>query len=174
MRRLSATWFAVLLLAGLSTSCESHATATPAVTRAGFGGTIRVVLPPADDVTRFKPILRAAYSKACPDASTVQAVFRRHHARRPDGEQSQLIEIRCGAGRARVRVIYTGVTVPNLVGSLAHQASAVISMLGLRLKIVTRAAKPSQLGGHVIRQHPTAGSVVRFGTTLVLVEAAVT
>ena len=174
MRMRSARWCAVLVLAGVSTSCESHAPATPAITRTGVVGTIRAVRPSADDVTRFKPTLLAASAKACSDVTTVPAVFRRHQVRRQDGGQSQLIDIRCVTARARVRVIYTSVTVPNLVGSLAGQASAVTSLLGLRLKIVTRPAKPGQLAGHVIGQRLAPSSVVPFGTTLVLVAAAVT
>jgi hypothetical protein len=175
MRRLSATLFAMLLLAALSASSESHATAVLSITRTGAVETITAVLPAADDVGRFKPILLAADAKTCPEVTSGRlAVFRRHHVSRPDGGQSQLIDIGCATGRARVRVIYAAVTVPNLVGSLAHQARDVTSMLGLRLKIITKLAESGQLGGHVLGQRPAPGSVVRFGTTLVLVAAAVT
>src|SRR5438128_6955714 len=96
-----------------SSAGRFHPTATSAHTRTGeligspgwprhprVVGTIKAVHPAADEITQFKSIMLAAYARACPDVAEVHGVFRRYHVRGLYGAQSQLIEVRCGAGQA--------------------------------------------------------------------------
>jgi hypothetical protein len=135
-------------------------------------GTIRAVRPAVDSIVQFRAILVRVYAKACPRVRGARAVFRPYDVHGRDGFESQLVDVHCGIGQARtVRLIYIGVTVPALVGSLAHQTPTIAALLGLRLKLITRAAGSAN-AGHVIAQHPAPGSIVRFGSTLVVAAAA--
>jgi hypothetical protein len=125
-------------------------------------GTIREVKPPADDIRLFQPIILDAYEIACPGADVLNI-------------QSQLrftkskifVVVRCGQRRTRaVRVVYTGVSVPNLIGSDAHSLSTLAAMLVLDLSESNRPARTGEEPNTIVRQNPPPGSNVPFGTTL--------
>ena len=130
------------------------------------------MLPAADSVLELRTTVLAAYATACPDVTRAQAMFRGHSQGDRFGPRTGLIDVRCGEARAvAVRIVYTGVTVPDIAGSLTHQALDLACMLGLSTRIVKHAAEAGELSGHVLAQRPAAGAVVPFGTTLLLVEA---
>jgi hypothetical protein len=109
----------------------------------------------------FKPILIAAYDKACGDVLNVQSEIR--HTRKGTTE----VVVSCdGQAMRAVRVIYTGVTVPKLVGFSGHGLEALAAMLGLRIHVTSRLAQPREQQGIVISQHPSAGVVVPSGTRI--------
>lgn len=130
-------------------------------------GRLRAVLPADDNVVEYQRILLAAYRKACPDVMSVSAQFRPLHSPR-----SELIIVQCGspgsAPRVAVRVVYTGVRVPDMLGPTFPQMQGVTIRIGLRLAIryVRRDAE-----ARVIRQVPSPGTVVPFGTTVRIVVA---
>jgi hypothetical protein len=130
-------------------------------------GTVRAVLPADDNVIEYQRILLAAHRKACPDATTVSAQFRPLHWPR-----SELIIVRCGgpdsAPRVAVRVVYTGVRVPDMLGPMFPQMQGVTIRIGLRL--ATRYVR-RDAAARVIRQEPRPGTVVPFGTTVRIVVA---
>lgn len=131
-------------------------------------GTIRAVLPAQDNVIQYKSILLAAYRKACPDVTAVSAEFRPLHWPR-----SELIVVQCGspgsASRVAVRVVFTGVRVPDMLGLTFPDMQGATSRIGLRLRVrhIVRNAE-----ARVIRQNPRPGTVVSFGTTVTIVVAS--
>jgi hypothetical protein len=132
-------------------------------------GSIRAPEPPADNVLRFKPILLAAYKKACSDVVNVQGAFRSL------GPRKRLVLVRCADDRIRaVRLVFTGVVVPNLRVVLRsagmEEPQSVLAMLGLRWNIMRRAARGDP-PGTLIEQEPAPGVVVPFGTTIHVVVA---
>jgi hypothetical protein len=120
--------------------------------------------PPADDVRLYKPILLAAYRKACSNVVNVESAFRDFRPR------SQLILIRCGDTPIRaVRLVFTGVVVPNLRPVLqqpgVEEPQSVLAMLGLRWHITLRSV-PGRRPGSLVTQKPSPGLVVPFGTVV--------
>jgi hypothetical protein len=132
-------------------------------------GTIRAPEPPADNVVRFKPILLAAYKKACSDVVNVQGAFRSL------GPRKRLVLVRCADDRVRaLRLVFTGVVVPNLKagGQLAmEEPQTLLAMLGLRWHITQRPATRRERSNRVVEQEPAPGVVVPFGTTIHVVVA---
>lgn len=130
-------------------------------------GTVHAVLPADDNVVEYKGILLAAYRKACPDVTRVSAQLRPLH-----WPKSELIVLKCGnpgsAPRVAVRVISTGVRVPDMLGPVFMQMQGVTNRIGLRLSVrdVDRNSE-----ARVIRQKPRPGTIVPFGTTVRIVVA---
>jgi hypothetical protein len=177
--------FALLSACGSATTTSRHATgghrraivavAKPAgITRpwptagARVVGTIRATLPADDNVIEYRSILLAAYRKACPDVTSVSAQLRPLHP-----PKSELILVQCGnpgsATRVAVRVVYTGVRVPDMLGPTIPELQGVTNRIGLRLAIryIKRNAE-----ARVIREEPRPGTVVAFGTTVRIVIAS--
>lgn len=67
--------------------------------------------------------------------------------------------------------MYTGVTVPTMVGSLAGQAPTLMAMLRLRFDATQRRTRGGLSPGTVVDQRPRAGRVVPDDTTIHLVVA---
>jgi hypothetical protein len=177
----------VLLVFGVSASActgpvpsaaPSVGVSTPAPVRSGSPrkvfdpriarvvGSIRAPLPAGDDITLFRPIILAAYAKICSDTLDVDSEIRHEGSR-------TFVVVRCDIERSRaVRVIYTGVTVPKLVGSLAGQAPTLMAMLRLELASADRRARSRYDPGTIVRQEPLPGTVVPFGTVVRVVVAA--
>jgi PASTA domain len=129
-------------------------------------GAVRVPRPAGDDVDLFNTILLAAYEKACSNVLKVEAQMR-------ETAEGTVVVVRCDDGPTRaVRVIYTGVTVPDLVGSNPHGVEALTAMLGLRLTETDRAARPGESLGTVVGQDPPTGVVVPAGTDITVTFAS--
>jgi len=111
---------------------------------------------------RFKSIFLAAYAKACSDLTSLREAIL------PLGPRSRLIDIRCGHEPVRaVRLVFTGVVVPDLHGQLAmNEPQTLLGMLGLRWRITYQAARAGEPPGTLVEQEPSAGTVVPFGTTI--------
>jgi PASTA domain len=128
-------------------------------------GVVRGPRPSGDDIRLYRPLILAAYDQACTDVLDVQAEIR-YEGRAP------VIDVRCDDHRTRkVRVVYTGVTVPTMVGSLAGQAPTPMAMLGLRFDVIQRRTEGGPSPGTVVDQRPRAGTVVPDGATIHLVIA---
>jgi hypothetical protein len=133
-------------------------------------GTITALEPPADNVLLFKPILLAAYKKACSDVVSVESAIRAL------GPRSRLILVRCQDEPIRaVRLVFTGVIVPNLHAVLgnvgmAPEPQSLLAMLGLHWHITRRSAA-GQEPGTLVEQEPAPGVAVPFGTTIRVVIA---
>jgi len=136
---------------------------------AHFVGTIRAPEPPANDTDLFKAILLSAYETACRSVLNVQAQIRGSSSPR-----SILVVVRCDGSRTRsVRVVYTGVTVPDLIGQQPGMNFLSIgNLLGLKVRLVRRPARSGERSGTIVSQTPPAGKVVPFGTMLTAVLAA--
>jgi hypothetical protein len=151
---------------------QSPVTASPAAfrwpRRAHVVAAIRTPESPGDDVLLFEPILLAASGKACSDVVNVESAFRGD--RRP---HSELILIRCGYGPVRaVRLIFTGVVVPNMrpvIRDGGSQPEDVLAMLGLRWNFTWSSAPGFR--PRLIAQDPVPGQIVPFGTVVQLVIA---
>jgi hypothetical protein len=88
-------------------------------------------------------------------------------------KKGMFVVVRCGDAPARaVRVVYTGVTVPNLVGADDHSLSTLTAMLGLNINELSRRAQADEEPNTIVEQHPAAGTVVPFGTTMTVVIAS--
>lgn len=175
--RKHCAWFAILVLAVLSVGCQATsstavkpgATISNRLRHPRVIATITAVLPAADSVVAFRPVLLAVYASACSDVTDVWAVPRRFDVSRPFAARSQLIDVRCGAASVvAVRVKYTGVVVPDLTVPNEPHPTWNLARIGLRHRIVVRRATPGEYG-HIVAQHPAPGSVVSFGTTILLV-----
>ena len=169
--------FGVLLAAIIATlsACQPGASRTtlasePSATgfrwpsRAPVIATIEAPKPPADDVHVYKPILLAAYRKACSDVVKVESAIRDFRPR------SELLLIHCGEAPVRaVRLVFTGVVVPNLRSVLQQpgmeEPRRLLGMLGLRWRITRRSA-PGREAGNLVTQEPSPGQVVPFGTVV--------
>jgi hypothetical protein len=128
-------------------------------------GTIRAPQPPGDGTANFKQIDLDAYRIACSDVGSVESEIRTQGHRR-------YVVVRCDSERPRaVRLIYTGVTVPNLVGRYEYSLDELGSMLGLNIQSSSRPRRPGEKRYMVVAQNPPGGSVVPFGTTLEVVFA---
>jgi hypothetical protein len=128
-------------------------------------GVVRGPRPSGDDIGLYRPLILAAYDEACADVLNVQAEIR-YDGRAP------VIVVRCDNHRTRkVRLVYTGITVPAMVGSLAGQAPTLMAMLGLRFDETQRRIEGGPSPGTVVDQRPRAGTVVPDGTTVHLVVA---
>jgi hypothetical protein len=128
--------------------------------------TIRAPEPPADSVRLYAPILLAAYREVCADVTSVQSAFR------PAGPRSKLILVRCGARVHGVRLIFTGVVVPNMrtvIRNGGMQPENALAVLGLRGHITLRPVSAS--GPALINQEPAPGQIVPFGTVVFVVIA---
>jgi hypothetical protein len=177
-----ATLVFVVVGCGTATSSDAgggHRPATAAVAKsagntrpwsavgARVAGTVRAALPADDNVIEYTSILLDAYRKACPDVTSVSARFRPLH-----WPKSELIVVQCGnpgpAPPVAVRVVYTGVRAPDMLGPAFPEMQGVTNRIGLRLAIryVARNAE-----ARVIRQEPRPGTVVAFGTTVRIVVA---
>jgi PASTA domain len=184
MRVAAKAWSAAALI--FVASCTSHPSAVAPVTatssspaaqrvgtRAEFSpskarlvGTIHEAKPPADDITLFQPIILDAYKVACPNVLDVQSQLRYT-------KKGMFVVVRCGDAPARaVRVVYTGVTVPNLVGADDDSFSTLAAMLGLNINELSRRAQADEEPNTIVEQHPAAGTVVPFGTTMTVVIAS--
>jgi hypothetical protein len=130
-------------------------------------GTVRAVLPADDNVIDSTRVLLAAYRRACPNVMSVSAQLRALHWPR-----SELIIVQCGspgsAPRVAVRVVYTAVHVPDMLGPTFPQLQGVTNRIGLGLAIsyVRRSGE-----SRVIRQEPRPGTIVLFGTVVRIVVA---
>lgn len=121
--------------------------------------------PSGDDIRLYRPLILAAYDEACSDVLEVQAEIRYD-------DRGPVIVVRCDDRRTRkVRVMYTGVTVPTMVGSLAGQAPTLMAMLGLQFDVTQRRTEGGPSPGTVVDQRPRAGRVVPDDTTIHLVVA---
>jgi PASTA domain-containing protein len=133
--------------------------------RAKLVGTVRAPEPPGDNVEAFKPIMLDFYKIACPDVLSVQSEIRSEGSK-------EFIVVRCGHRPTRsVRVIYTGVTIPDLVGGSAHDLIDVGAMLGIHIHESTRPVRHGEESNTVVAQDPPGGSVVPFGSTMTVVVA---
>jgi len=133
--------------------------------RAKLVRTVRAPEPPGDNVEAFKPIMLDAYKIACPDVLSVQSEIRTLGSKR-------FVVVRCGNRPTRsVRVIYTGVTIPALVGEDAHSLDELGAMLGIDIHESTRPVRHGEESNTVVAQDPPPGSVVPFGSTLTVVVA---
>ena len=132
-------------------------------------GTIRAPEPPADNVLLFKRILLNAYKKACSDVVGVESTFRFPRPRR------RLILLRCDDRVRAVRLVFTGVVVPNLHTALHNPGmqdpQTLLAMLDLHWHITRQAAAPGEQPGTLVEQEPARGVVVPLGTTIRLVIA---
>jgi hypothetical protein len=127
-------------------------------------GVVRAAEPPADDIRLSTPIILDACKIACPDVLAVSSEIRTLGSK-------TLVVVRCGHGPARaVRLINTGVTVPDLVGDSAHGLEDVGAFLRLDIDTSTRPA-PGEESNTVVAQEPPGGAVVPFGSTLTVVVA---
>ena len=123
-------------------------------------------LPGADDIELYKPILLAAYRKACRDVSHVSSViqFRPGHKAR--------IYVSCRVARAPAPVVlvtFTRVHTPDMLGDVYPQPQAITAMDGLRLRLIVHTG--TGIGeARFVRQTPKPGTPVRFGTTVRVVE----
>lgn len=128
-------------------------------------GVVRGPRPSGDDIRLYRPLILAAYDRACADVLNVQAEIRYDSG-------APVIVVRCDDHRTRkVRVVYTGVIVPTMVGSLAGQAPTLMAMLGLRFDVTQRRTEGGPSPGTVVDQRPQAGTVVPEGTRIHLVVA---
>jgi len=180
-RTCRATILAALLLAACTGSSSTLITASRsasappeisqraafALARARFVGKIRAPQPAGDDIHLFKPILLAAYDKACPQVLDVQSEIR--HTQ----EGATVIVVSCGHRATRaVRVVYTGATIPDLVGSQAHGLLELGAMLRLRFRERTRLAGKGEHPDSIVAEHPAPGVVVPFGSRVTVVVAS--
>ncbi len=127
-------------------------------------GRIRATMPADDDTTKFSPLYRTAARIACPNAPSVESGTRFLSPRR------WLILTRCGRLSHEqvpgVLVTFVDVRVPKMIGLAFPQPQGVTDRLGLRLRIVRgrRGRGPVRF----VAQRPRAGTVVAFGTTVVV------
>lgn len=123
-------------------------------------GVIRVVEPSGgDNVEALRPVFLAAYKKACHDVSSVESQFRSNRS-------STFIVVRCdGTAQTRaVRVIYTGVSVPDLVGDSAHGLNELGALLKLHIVATTRHVPA--VTNKIVSQYPAPGTIVPLGSRL--------
>jgi len=157
---VSSTTAGPSISAGASLSKASSGRDKFALKNAENVGVIRVIEPSGgDNVEALRPVFLAAYKKACRDVQSVESEFR-------SNKSSTFIVVRCGDGaRTRaVRVIYTAVRIPDLIGDDAHGLNELAAMFQLHLVVTTRQVPGAR--NKVVNQEPPAGTVVPFGSTL--------
>jgi hypothetical protein len=156
----------------IPTTIEASASTRPQSAIAQFSprnaqivGSIRAAEPPADDIRLFQPIILDAYRVACRDLLDVESQIRYTKSK-------MFVVVSCDGHPTRaVRVVYTGVTVPNLIGSEDHALAELGAMLDLHINESRRPAGSGETSGTIVAQHPEAGVVVPFGTTMSVIVA---
>ncbi len=110
-------------------------------------------------------MILAAYERACRNVLSVKSELRYTHA-------GMFVVVRCGTQPTQaVKVVYTGVTVPSLVGLPPYALSSMGAMLDLRIVVSSRRARPRETAETIVAQHPSAGQVVPLGTTMAVIVA---
>lgn len=71
--------------------------------------------------------------------------------------------------RPTVSVVGTLVRVPDVVGLRVQQAGTVLRAAGFRVQVIGGVLDPERDDRRIVAQRPTAGSVVRAGSTVILV-----
>ena len=71
--------------------------------------------------------------------------------------------------RPTVSVVGRLVRVPDVVGLRVQQAGTVLRAAGLRVQVIGGVLDPDRDDRRIVAQRPTAGSVVRAGSTVILV-----
>ena len=71
--------------------------------------------------------------------------------------------------RPTVSVVGTLARVPDVVGLRVQQAGTVLRAAGLRVQVIGGVLDPDRDDRRIVAQRPTAGSVVRAGSTVILV-----
>jgi hypothetical protein len=176
LRRLAPVAIALALLPACTTksnppavptTIEAGTSARPQSPRAQFSprnaqivGSINAAEPPADDIRLFEPIILDAYRVACRDVLDVESQIRYTKSK-------MFVVVSCDGHPTRaVRVVYTGVTVPNLIGSEDRALAGLGAMLDLHITESSRPARSSETTDTIVAQHPDGGVVVPFGTTM--------
>jgi hypothetical protein len=100
----------------------------------------------------------AAYRKACSEVVNVQSQFRSR-------KSQEFLVVRCGEFRPHgptraIRVVYTGETVPRLIGGDDHGLRDLGAMLDLRISERFGHAPNTVDDGTVLSQRPAPGTVV--------------
>jgi len=180
-QRLAAVAIALALLPACTTKSDSPAVQTTASAsisagarsaraqfspkRAQIVGSIKVAQPPADDIRLFQPIILDAYRVACRRVLDVESQIRYTQSK-------MFVVVSCDGHPTRaVRVVYTGATVPNLIGSEDHGLATLGAMLDLHITESRRPARSGDTTNTIVAQHPDAGVVVPFGTTMRVIVA---
>jgi hypothetical protein len=154
------------------TTTAASTSARPPSARAQFSprnaqivGSIKAVEPPADDIRLFQPIILDAYRVACREVLDVESQIRYTKSK-------MFVVVSCDGHPTRaVRVVYTGATVPNLIGSEDHALATLGAMLDLHITESSRPARSGDTTNTIVTQHPDAGVVVPFGTTMRVIVA---
>ncbi len=88
------------------------------------------------------------------------------------GRSGPVVLVRCGArGTKAVRGVWTGVTVPDLVGEQVHSWNELGAASDLHYDVSCRHTAGTEDNTTVLRQHPTGGRVVPTGSTVKVVVA---